>query len=64
MHFEILTAVPDLVKGYLSGSILGRAAAAGVVSSPSALIAPFFLPFAFPPPRAVGLVSPDMPPAS
>lgn len=32
MHFEILTAVPDLVKGYLSGSILGRAAAAGVVS--------------------------------
>jgi len=32
MHFEILTAVPELVEGYLGGSILGRAAEAGVVS--------------------------------
>ena len=32
MHFQILTAVPEIVEGYLGGSILGRAAAAGVVS--------------------------------
>jgi tRNA (guanine37-N1)-methyltransferase len=32
MHFEILTAVPELVEGYLGGSILGRAAESGVVS--------------------------------
>jgi tRNA (guanine37-N1)-methyltransferase len=32
MHFEILTAVPALVEGYLGASILGRAAEAGVVS--------------------------------
>ena len=32
MHFEVITAVPALVEGYLGGSILGRAAEAGVVS--------------------------------
>ena len=32
MHFELITAVPQLVEGYLGGSILGRAAEAGVVS--------------------------------
>ncbi len=32
MHFELITAVPALVEGYLGGSILGRAAEAGVVS--------------------------------
>ena len=32
MHFHLLTAVPEIVEGYLGGSILGRAAAAGVIS--------------------------------
>ena len=32
MHFELLTAVPQLLEGYLTGSILGRASEAGVVS--------------------------------
>ncbi|MEE2827935.1 MAG: tRNA (guanosine(37)-N1)-methyltransferase TrmD [Myxococcota bacterium] len=32
MHFEILTAVPEVVEGYLAGSILGRAREAGTVS--------------------------------
>lgn len=32
MHFELITAVPALVEGYLGGSILGRAVDAGVIS--------------------------------
>jgi len=32
MHFELLSAVPELLEGYLGGSILGRAAESGVVS--------------------------------
>jgi len=32
MHFEVITAVPALVEGYLGGSILGRAAEGGVIS--------------------------------
>jgi tRNA (guanine37-N1)-methyltransferase len=32
MHFELITVVPETVQGYLSASILGRAAAKGAVS--------------------------------
>ena len=32
MHFEVITVVPEAVQGYLGASILGRAAADGVVS--------------------------------